>query len=205
MQWWKPPLNDMRAKAFERALAEALDVSYGELDQRVRPLRAHGMLPSGGRGPHAPHITTREAALMVLACVSRRATDAYTIAQKASALVPGDQKPIAGQSNLSGLLAVILNTSFYTQSEEISDISSILIDENGSFAYINRLSAQSVRWAAPHLHHTFFNDLEAFESGRFQFGRWFLIGRGFLQDLAETTGLCASLQNECSESRADPQ
>ena len=58
----------------------------GEIDQRMRPLRDSGVLPMGGRGPHAPNIDETHAAMMILQMVSRRVADAHDVGLQASIL-----------------------------------------------------------------------------------------------------------------------
>ena len=56
-----------------------------EMDLRVRGLRAEGHLPTV-RGRHAPHVTARQAAMMMLSAVSPRAVEAGAYASKIAAL-----------------------------------------------------------------------------------------------------------------------
>jgi hypothetical protein len=77
-----------------------------EIDQRTRPLREKNLIPQGARGVHAPSIEPLHAALMVLAMVSRRATDAGAVLARAMDLKsvprPSGQFP---QQSLATVLA----------------------------------------------------------------------------------------------------
>jgi hypothetical protein len=67
----------MRARELELLLGELTPRSKSDLDIRMRKLRKAKLLPTGGRGPNAPHIGPREAATMLIAlCCSRQAVDA---------------------------------------------------------------------------------------------------------------------------------
>jgi hypothetical protein len=67
----------MRARELELLLGKFTPRSKSDLDIRMRKLREAKLLPTGGRGPHAPHIGPREAATMLIAiCASRQAVDA---------------------------------------------------------------------------------------------------------------------------------
>ncbi|WP_018263423.1 hypothetical protein [Methylobacterium sp. WSM2598] len=95
----------MKAKQFEGQLAKLLAVTPSEVDQRVRPLREAGELPSV-RGRHAPEIEPALAAMMLLAMVPRRAGDSLTVMRRASALrcVNGDEIDTQLATRLAHLL-----------------------------------------------------------------------------------------------------
>jgi hypothetical protein len=72
-------------------------------------MRKLNLLPSGGRGPHAPDIEVKHAALIVLACAaSRNASDAGPAASRVAALVPWQGKPFELMSTLGDAVAAAL-------------------------------------------------------------------------------------------------
>lgn len=79
----------------------------GEIDQRMRPLREHNLVPHGPRGRGAFHIEPLHACLGLLTMVSRRATDAGAVAMRAMdlKLVPRAGVDIAANTTLPVLLA----------------------------------------------------------------------------------------------------
>lgn len=79
----------MRARQLELTLAGLTPRSKADLDLRHRQLRAEGLLPTGGRGPNAPDIDARGAAIFLIACgASRVASDAAQGARRFGAAVP---------------------------------------------------------------------------------------------------------------------
>lgn len=108
----------MRARSLELRLAKMLDYPEGQIDQRLRELRTFGLIPTGGRGVHAPQIDATHAAAMLLMMVSLRATDAFSIGFCAMNLefvpVPGVGDAFYGYSDqsrltLGGALAYLLS------------------------------------------------------------------------------------------------
>ena len=72
----------MTAKEVERLLNE-WGVGDAKLDAVTRKLRAAGHLPKGGRGPNAPQIGAREAALFLIAVAgSAKGNEADTRIEK---------------------------------------------------------------------------------------------------------------------------
>jgi len=66
----------MNSKQLERLLTRLSGYAPGEIDQRMRPLRAHELIPHGPVGRHAPDLEPLHVALCLLALVARRASDA---------------------------------------------------------------------------------------------------------------------------------
>lgn len=73
----------MIARELEKLLTFHSGYQPGEVDQRVRPMRANGLIPFGPRASYAPHLEPLHIALVVLAMVSRRAADSGKIAMRA--------------------------------------------------------------------------------------------------------------------------
>jgi hypothetical protein len=81
--------DSMRARELELLLGELTPRSKSDLDIRMRKLREAKLLPTGGRGPNAPHIGPREAATMLIAiCCSRQAVDAAQAVPVFASLLP---------------------------------------------------------------------------------------------------------------------
>jgi hypothetical protein len=79
----------MRARELELLLSELSPRSKSDLDIRMRKLREAKLLPTGGRGPNAPHIGPRDAATMLIAiCCSRQAVDAAQALPVFASLLP---------------------------------------------------------------------------------------------------------------------
>jgi hypothetical protein len=72
----------MRVSQLQNSLAGLLERPFGEMDQRCRGLREMGLIEIGGRGNSAPHLSMQEGALIIMAMVSRRATDAFEVAHR---------------------------------------------------------------------------------------------------------------------------
>lgn len=113
----------MNARNAERSLARYSGLTESDVDQRMRPLRDKGLLPTGGRGPHAPEIEEDSAALMMLQLVSRRAVDAFSvglIAADQARMVPypcepqpfGVPTPSEGVSLHTALIFLLQNPDF---------------------------------------------------------------------------------------------
>lgn len=72
----------MRLRDFQRVLEPILRMDKSQIETRVRRLRESGLLPSGGRGRNAPHITGRHAAMVLIAIASAEySTDALRSVQ----------------------------------------------------------------------------------------------------------------------------
>jgi hypothetical protein len=79
----------LRARELELLLGELTPRSSSDLDIRMRKLREAKLLPTGGRGPNAPHIGPREAATMLIALsCSRQAVDAAAGVPVFASLLP---------------------------------------------------------------------------------------------------------------------
>lgn len=76
----------MRAGELQRFLTEMSGYQPGEIDQRIRPLRGHDLIPHGPRGFGAPELEPDHVAMCLLSMVSRRASDAGPVAIRAAAL-----------------------------------------------------------------------------------------------------------------------
>ena len=89
----------MKTKDFERSLFQLLDtclampVSASEMDQRNRALKGAGLLPLGGRGPHAPELEPYHVANILKGwAATTKPADAAQGVTQISALVPTDQR-----------------------------------------------------------------------------------------------------------------
>lgn len=98
----------MIARDLEELLTRHSGYQRGEIDQRVRPLREHNLIPYGPRGPNAPAMLSLHAALIVLTMVSRRAASSGEIAVRAMdlQLVPRPGMALAGDHRLASIIAV---------------------------------------------------------------------------------------------------
>ena len=102
----------VRAKDLESKLPTFFPRSRSELQQIFESLRDDGLLPTGGRGPNAPHITVQHGASILIAICSPR-----TLAQSAEFVVEwGGMKPVgkklsdfAGVKNFRQALEVLLS------------------------------------------------------------------------------------------------
>jgi hypothetical protein len=100
----------MRARELELLLGELTPRSKSDLDIRMRKLREAKLLPTGGRGPNAPHISPREAATMLIAiCCSRQAVDAAdAVSVFASLLAKWTDEAFEGAGTFAEALTVAL-------------------------------------------------------------------------------------------------
>jgi len=92
----------MRAREFEHFIAKEAGLLPSEVDHRMRPLRESGLIPMGGRGPHAPNIECVHVGLMLLNLVSRRAADAFEVGEHAASLLiqkREDGRPFLGRKS----------------------------------------------------------------------------------------------------------
>jgi hypothetical protein len=79
----------MRVRELELLLGQLTPRSKSDLDIRMRKLRQADLLPKGGRGPNAPNIGARDAAMMIIAiCCSRHAVDAADAVPVFASLLP---------------------------------------------------------------------------------------------------------------------
>ena len=81
-------------KSFERMLKSQTPWGASELDQRARRLREAGVLPSAGRGRHAPHLTAEHGAAIILSLASITAVDAVPTAAAYAELPAADGSPL---------------------------------------------------------------------------------------------------------------
>ncbi len=78
----------MRARSLELNLVNTEAVGAADIDGRNRALRALDLLPTGGRGPHAPNISPEHAAYMLLGLGSASvAADAGRAAKRYASFV----------------------------------------------------------------------------------------------------------------------
>ena len=113
----------MIARDLEQLLTMHSGYQPGEIDQRLRPLRDHNLIPYGPRGPNAPQMQPLHAALIVLTMVSRRAAAAGEIARRAMdlQLVPRKGVALDGSHRFAAFLATGLKVgSSWMQRIEVS-------------------------------------------------------------------------------------
>jgi hypothetical protein len=77
----------MRARGLELNLVSMGAVGAADIDGRNRSLRELNLLPTGGRGPHAPQITPEHSGYMLLGLASAVASDAGEAAKRYAAFV----------------------------------------------------------------------------------------------------------------------
>lgn len=72
----------MKSRELQQWLATATGRTLSDVDLRCRQLREALKIPTGPRGIHAAHMDEGETLLHVLCMVSRRAADAYEVANR---------------------------------------------------------------------------------------------------------------------------
>lgn len=105
----------MKSRDFE-GLTAYLGLTRSQIDQRIRLLRYAGMIPSGGRGPHAPELEPLHVALILLQFASPTATSAMEHGLRAGSLrmvaPPGCAhllgRPAETELSLAAALVVLL-------------------------------------------------------------------------------------------------
>lgn len=102
----------MRAREFEKLLAllDPKPWTASEIDQRTRGLRDAGLLPVGGRGLNAPHITAQHAALILisLAATNSAVETVEAVPAYASMEAVGPDTLFSGQVMFADALGGIL-------------------------------------------------------------------------------------------------
>lgn len=103
----------MRARELEVLLATLTPRSGSDLATRTQKLRDAKMLPVGGRGPHAPNISARHAANILMACAGcRNSVDSAEAVRAYSNLIPlSDAKnSFAAAETFGNALAIALGS-----------------------------------------------------------------------------------------------
>jgi len=175
----------MRAREFHALLSRATGATIGEIDQRTRFLRATGNVKSGARGLAAPDIETTEAACMLLAMVSRRASDAGEIFLKTANLTA---IPIGGGKLLDSAKLCTVIASIFSIPADWSDameVRRIEIEENGEYAWL-RLAGMDILFSNDQTIREWVSEFpDAYEN---QYGasarRHFVVGGGLLYQAA---------------------
>ena len=94
----------MNAREFSTLVSDSSDWSMAHLDRVTATLRAHGLLDTGGRGPHAPHITRHQAARILIALGSEANPALAAEAVKTyAALKPTSKSSLWGRNFGEGL------------------------------------------------------------------------------------------------------
>lgn len=130
----------MRLREFQRVLEPILGMDKSQIETRVRRLRESGLLPSGGRGRNAPHITAEHAALVLIAIASAEySTDALRSVQLVGQAEPVKiyddgsiaklAKPYIGATTLLELM-----TYFILDGDNADETYSILISPKSGMA-----------------------------------------------------------------------
>lgn len=156
--WWEPRKGfPMIARDLEALLASHSGYQRGEIDQRVRPLRDHNLIPYGPRGPNAPAMEPLHAALIVLTMVSRRAASSGEIAMRAMdlQLVPRPAFSLDGSQRLAAVLATGLSIgSSFLHRVEISSDGSLawvtVVEKRKPVTFLFCDDAKMIQWVAEH-------------------------------------------------------
>jgi hypothetical protein len=108
----------MRARTLELALITTGAVGAADIDGRNRELRKVDLLPTGGRGPHAPQIDQRHAAVMLIGLGSASvAAQAGIIAPQYARLI--DPLNPSGGTLLDALAAMLSDPELACSVDEI--------------------------------------------------------------------------------------
>jgi hypothetical protein len=123
----------MTNRELQALLARLTGYPESEVDLRIRPLREKNLIPHGPRGPGAPQLDAGHVVVMLLAMVSRRATDALEIFgyAKDATLVSARGHAFQLPTNIS--LAEILTLAVKGE----CSIDQIEIGSTGRFAYVS--------------------------------------------------------------------
>lgn len=135
----------MKAREFQMFLSTTTGATLGEVDQRTRFLREAGLIKSGARGSGAPDINAVEAACMILAMISRRASDAAQVFHRAN-MLPAVPRKISDRLFLDGATLGAVTASAISSPVNWNEgltIDRIEIEESGEFAWV-RMGTMSI-------------------------------------------------------------
>jgi hypothetical protein len=125
----------MRARELERLLAKN-GVGSAKLDAVTRKLRDRGYLPKSGRGPNAPHIGPKEAALVLVAVAgSTKGTEADVRLEKLCRINCGDSR--AGSKTLPEAIA-----EYLAEPETLDDIKLVRVGRTSRHADVVHADGQ---------------------------------------------------------------
>lgn len=125
-------------KQLERRLETQTPWGPSELDQRTRRLREAGILPSAGRGRHAPDLCAADIATILLSLAAPLAVSAVATAKALAAI------PCADGRVLLDVLTEILNDA-----DELSRVAEIRIFKSWPRAEILRADGSVVVFEQP--------------------------------------------------------
>jgi hypothetical protein len=161
----------MRARSLELNLVNTEAVGAADIDGRNRALRALDLLPTGGRGPHAPNISPEHAAYMLLGLGSASvAADAGRAAKRYASFV----NPAAPKA---GTLLIYL-TDLLSHPDAANKIEEVRMCRTHPWVMIVAADGQRVIYRPPNEKHTGTKDYMT--GGREEY----VIGAGLLHQIA---------------------